>query len=117
MARSTEELVGELQAAAVEEEIPFVAIIVGFEESTEYVVWNGSAETALDVLNEKLARGGEPIGLASFDLAVEGGEVRMRSFAEYEGEKWVAEYLNGLVEGFSLLATSALDEKDHGPGM
>ena len=64
MSRSIAALVDELQSVAVDEGIPFAAIIVGFEKNSEFVVWNGDAAAPLRELNEKVERGGEPIGRA-----------------------------------------------------
>lgn len=111
VSRPTTALIEELRAVAVEDGIPFAAIIVGFERTTEFVLWNGDAEAALRDLNEKVERGGEPIGLAGFDLAETGGVIRMRPFEEYADEEWVDDFLNGLAGDFKLFAENVLARK------
>jgi hypothetical protein len=111
MSRSTATLVDELRAVAVDEAIPFVAIIVGLERNTEFVVWSGDAAASLRELNEKTRRGGEAIGLAGFDLAPVGGVVRMRPFEEYADEEWIDDFLNALTADVKLIAEHLLAMK------
>ena len=112
MGRVTADLIEELRSVAVDDGLPFAAIIVGFERKTEFIIWNGSADDALRELNEKVALGGEPLGLAAFDLAPAGGVVRMRPFAEYADEEWVGEFLNDLAATVKLLAERTLSGHD-----
>ena len=88
--RTTADLVAELHEVAADRSHP--ALVVGFDHRTEFV-WANDPD-ALDVLNEHVQNGGDPLGLLTGHRDEEGGTaVHARPLAEYEDAEWVEKYL------------------------
>jgi len=92
--RTTADLVAELHEAAADRS--HAALVVGFDYRTEFV-WADDPD-ALDVLNEHVQNGGDPLGLVMGYADGEGSTaVHARPLAEYEGAEWVEKYLISLL--------------------
>lgn len=96
--RTTTDLIRELQERA--EGLITVALVIGFETTTEYVFAHEAPETALATLNAAITRGGEPIGFIGFVRdAPDSGRLRITALEEYAEEEWVEKYLLSLAGG------------------
>jgi len=105
--RSTVDLIQELDAEA--QKFWFCSIVVGFETSTIFVA--GNQEDRLQMLNEAVEQGGEPIGLIAViktipeksfaDAQTETLTLSLKVFQEYAHEEWAEKYLGKLLERFA----------------
>ena len=89
MTRSTADLITQLQEQA--QSVQLAALVVGFEERTEFV-WAHEPEP-LATLNGLIRKVGESMAIITHDR----GHVRAVPLAEYEGEEWVEKYLIDLL--------------------
>ena len=89
MTRSTADLITQLQEQG--QSVQLAALVVGFEERTEFV-WAHEPEP-LARLNGLVRKGGEAMAVVTHDR----GNVRAVPLAEYEGEEWVEKYLIDLL--------------------
>ena len=92
--RKTSDLIQEMKEEA--KKAWLVAIAVGFENETKFVVSSGSHP--LEDLNTFVKRGGAPLGLLRFEKENTSVQGSYRPFEEYENELWVKNYLAGLLE-------------------
>ena len=88
--RTTADLVAELHEAAADRS--HAALVVGFDHRTEFV-WANDPD-ALDLLNEHVQNGGDPLGLLTGHRDEEGAtSVHARPLAEYEDAKYLISLL------------------------
>ena len=73
-----------------------VAIVVGFEQETEFVF--STQKQPLRDLNQLVQKGGSPIGLLRFDKESDQIQGSYRPFEEYASEEWAKKYLEGLLD-------------------
>jgi hypothetical protein len=96
--RTTPDLIREL--ADESERLTLVALVVGFEDHTEFVFYRPNADQPLlTELNQHIQQGGEPIGFIGVLQTSEGeGRVYHCALAEYADEPWVEPYLVKLLD-------------------
>ena len=92
--RKTSDLVNEMLAEA--KGAWLVAIVVGFENDTQFVF--SSRKQPLAELNQLVQKGGSPIGLLRFDKENSQIQGSFRPFEEYANEEWATKYLAGLLD-------------------
>ena len=98
--RTTKDLIDELEAEAPK--FTRVALVVGFERTTEFVWWAPPDDgDPLQKLNALIEEGGECVGLIGFTLGGRHGQVYARALADYGGGEWVGKYLASLTERFA----------------
>jgi len=86
--RTTVELILELEHNA--EGYEKAALIVGFENTTVFIEVDNPRR--LELLNEAIKQGGEPVGWYRFRA----GDLQLGPLQEYENEDWAHKYLETL---------------------
>jgi len=100
--RNTREIVQELAAEQAGKRFKTVALVVGFDQSTEFVF--EADQNGLVRLEGLMAEGGHPIGMVG--LVTEGvwPGIYARPLAEHAQEDWVDGYLNKICDIFARVA-------------
>lgn len=93
MSRSTGDLINDLLVAGVDATPGYAALVVGFDNRTEFVL--ASDAGALDRLNRLIQLGGDPMGIMKLTMAANGteAELAVAPLQEYMHEEWVEKYL------------------------
>lgn len=112
--RSTRDLIRELETES--EKFTRTALVVGFENRTEFV-W-ANEENKLSNLNSFVKDGGEPVGLAGITINDGSAVFYSRPLEEFKAESWVNDYLEALfgIIKASFLATGKASSMDLGSG-
>lgn len=99
--RTTKDLIDEFEGEA--ENFTIAAIAVAFKHETKFVFYKrGKQPSMLEQLNEEVNKGGEPVGIVGIrrGAAADTLSIGWRTFAELEGETWVENYFDGLMDAF-----------------
>jgi hypothetical protein len=92
MPRSTLDLIEELWARA--EALWTCALVIGYEDHSEFVWASQGARETLETLNGHLSAGGEPLGFIGATRS-EGGAMSLviEALEEYKDEEWAEKLL------------------------
>jgi enhancing lycopene biosynthesis protein 2 len=107
--RSTKDLIDELHRDADSGHYSFVALVLGFQNTTEFVISDeGSNADQLTKLNSAIGAGGKPIGMLGVKPAATGnmGAVGVRLLPEHGDDPERRKYLQTLAATFVAILES-----------
>ena len=92
--RDTADLIAELEQETANGRFAMIALAVVFDDKQQLILGNhGTNQQRLDLLNDFVDEGGQPLGFVSVKIDGKFADIASRPLAEYEGDSDALEVL------------------------